>query len=187
MTEEKFERFLNWLDTDRETAAQKYEKLRRSLVIYFAKRQCAAAEDLADLVLNAAMEHLLKQTALLLDKPLPYVFGIARNVYRQHINKQFLTDGEKDLRLLPDRSRFEENSEKEQIVRCLRQCLQKLKRQDRRTFVFYYLKDTGAKDEHRLRQAAELGMTINALRLRMMRLRESLRDCISSCLQDAAA
>lgn len=187
MTEEEFECFLNWLDADREAAALRYEKLRGSLVAYFAKRQCVAAEDLADDVLNRAMEHSLKQTALLFNKPLPYVFGIARNVYRQHVNKQFGMNGVVDWRALPSGDFSLENEEKERISRCLRHCMQKLKRKDHRAFVLYYLKETDAKDQFRLHLAGEFGLTINAMRLKMMRLRETLRGCISDCLQNTIA
>jgi len=185
MTEETFGRFLNWLDADREQAAQKYEALRRRLIKYFAKRQCAAAEDLADDVLNCTMDHLHKQTSLLLDKPLPYIFGIARNTYRQHFAQQMRTNGEAEPHRLPDRQRTEEIWEKERVSQCLRNCMQRLKAEERQALVLYYLKDTKAKDEHRLRLAALLGCTINALRLRMMRLRDQLRLCITVCQQTA--
>ncbi|MGH9801004.1 MAG: hypothetical protein ACRD82_11620 [Blastocatellia bacterium] len=187
MTQEEFERFLNWLDADRGLAGLKYEKLRRSLAVYFIKRHCAAAEDLADLVLNAAMEHLLKQNSLLLTKPLPYIFGIARNVHRQYLNKQISANGDVDWQRLPSPDFTEETSEKERRSECLRECLQELKGKDRRLFLLYYLKQNDALDEYRLRLAAEFGLTINGLRLKMMRMREQLRLCITSCQQNAGA
>ena len=186
VTEEGLERFLNWLDADRELAALKYEKLRRSLVAYFAKRQCAAAEDLADLALDAAMDHLLKQNSLLLTKSLPYIFGIARNLYRQYLNKQVLSNGEANWNQLPAQDLTDENSEKERRSGCLRKCLRELKGEDRRLFQRYYLQKNGAMDQYRLELAEEFGLTINALRLKMMRLREQLRLCIKSCLQRAS-
>lgn len=185
MTEEELGRFLNWLDSDPESAALKYEKLRRSLVTYFVKRQCAAAEDLADIVLDAAMAHLLKQTSLLLSKPLPYIYGIARNVYRRYFNHQFPTDGEIDWNRLLLPAHDEESSHKEQRNGCLRRCLRNLKERDRELFLLYYLKKTDSMDEYRLWLAAQFGLTINGLRLKMMRLRDRLRFCIGSCQQNA--
>lgn len=187
MTEEEFKRFLNWLDADRELAAQTYEKLRRRLVVYFIKRQCAAAEDLSDQVLNAAMAHFLKQNALLLGQPLPYIFGIARNVYRQHLNKQISTDGDVDWQRLSFPDVSEETSEKERRSVCLRNCLREMKDQERQLFLLYYLKKNEALDEYRIRLANQFGLTINALRLKMMRLRDQLRSCITTCQQKAEA
>ena len=164
MTEEEFERFLNWLDVDREAAALKYEKLRRSLVVYFVKRQCSAAEDLADKVLDVTMGHLLKQNSLLLSKPLPYIYGIARNVYRQYFQNQLPTGGEIDWdRLLPP-DFGDEAVHKERRSRCLQGCLQTLKGQDRKLFLLYYLKKTNALDEYRLWLATNFGLTISGLR-----------------------
>ncbi len=184
--EETFDRFLNWLDADREQAAQKYEALRRRLIQYFAKRQCAAAEDLSDEVLNCVADHLDKRTSLLLDKPLPYIFGIARNIYRHYVNQQFRLNGEAELHRLPDRHYPEESWEKERTSQCLHQCLRRLKEDERQTLVLYYLKNTTARDEQRLRLAARRGCTINALRLKMMRLRDQLRSCITACQHSAS-
>ncbi|MGE0882573.1 MAG: sigma-70 family RNA polymerase sigma factor [Blastocatellales bacterium] len=185
MTEEEFRRFLNWLDADRELASQIYEKLRRRLIVYFIKRQCAAAEDLADKVLNAVMEHVLKQNVLLLGQPLPYIFGIARNVYRQYLSKQISFDGDMDWQRLSFPDFSDETSEKEQRSACLRNCLREMKGQDRQLFLLYYLKKIEALDEYRIRLAKQFGLTINALRLKMMRLRDQLRICITSCQQKA--
>lgn len=185
MTEEDLEQFLKWLDVNREEAALKYEKLRRSLVVYFVRRQCAAAEDLADKVLDVAMGHLRNQNSLLLSKPIPYIFGIARNVYRQYFQNQIPTGGEIDWDRLSPPGFDDEASHKEQRSKCLHGCLQTLKVQDRKLFLLYYLKKTNALDEYRPWLAAQFGLTINGLRLKMMRLRDRLRFCISSCQQNA--
>lgn len=187
MTGEGLEQFLNWLDADREQAALKYEKLRLKLVSYFVKRQCAAAEDLADKVLNAAMEHVLRQNVLLLGQPLPYIFGIARNVYRQYLNKQISFDGDIDWQRLSFPDVSDETSEKERLSECLRNCLRAMKDHDRQLFLLYYLKKTEALDEYRIRLAEKFGLTINAMRLKMMRLRDQLRICITTCQQKAEA
>ena len=185
MNEEEFEQFLKWLDEDRELAAQKYEKLRHSLIRYFVKRQCASAEDLADVVLDAAIGHLHKQNSLLLTKPLPYIYGIARNVYRQYFNRQPSVIDEIDWNriLAPDYS--EERARAKRLSECLRNCLQALEEEDRELFLLYYLKKTKALDTYRLRLALSFDMTINGLRLKMMRLRERLRLCIASCEQNS--
>lgn len=187
MTGEGLEQFLNWLDADREQAALKYEKLRLKLVSYFMKRQCPSSEDLADKVLDAVMAHLLKQNSLLLAKPLPYIFGIARNVCRQFFDKQLLTSDEIDWDRLLAPHPLEESSRKERRSECLHRCLRNLKDPDRQLFLLYYLKKSDVLDEYRLRLATQFGLTINGLRLKMMRLRDRLRFCITACEQNAEA
>lgn len=187
MTEEELKQFLQWLDSDQGKAGLKYEQLRQRLILYFVRRQCPPAEDLTDVVLDAAALHYFKQNSLLLTKPLPYIFGIARNVCRRYFDRQNLIDGEADWgRLLPT-DYNEEHWYKERRSRCLRICLQNMKEQDRQLLLRYYLKQTKTLDEYRLGLAKKFGLTINGLRLKMMRLRDRLRDCIRSCEQNAQA
>lgn len=182
MTEEEFERFLKWLDEDREVAAQKYEQLRRKLTAYFIKRQCANAEELADKVLDAIARQLAKQNSLLLCNPLPYIFGIARNVHRRHFDSKISDNNDIDWDRLVGQSYDEDHQRKELRNRCLEDCLQSLKGADRQLFLLYYLNEI-----ERPTLAARFGLTINALRLKMMRLRDQLRLCITSCQQNSGA
>ncbi|HEY8459133.1 MAG TPA: hypothetical protein VIM99_02065, partial [Blastocatellia bacterium] len=57
-TPEAFERFLNWLNPDREKAGQKYEDIRAGLIGYFNFRGCSGTEDLADETINRAIRQL---------------------------------------------------------------------------------------------------------------------------------
>lgn len=187
MTEEELKQFLQWLDSDQSKAGLKYEQLRQRLILYFARRQCPTAEDLTDVVLDAAVQHFYKQNSLLLTKPLPYIFGIARNVCRRYFDRQNLIDGETDWGRLLLSDYDEEHNYKERRSSCLLTCLRNLKEQDRRLFLLYYLKQTKTMDEYRLGLAKKFGLTINGLRLKIMRLRDRLRDCIRSCEQNAQA
>lgn len=183
LTKAAFDRLLNWLDVDREAAALKYELLRRRLVKYFVGHHCAAAEDLADDVINRVIGQLDRQPALRSDKPLPYIFGIARNVYRHYLGEQMHIDGAAETQRLPNQQRLEDELEKERLSRCLHECLQKLQRENRQLLLRYYLKETDAKAQFHEHMAKQLDCTLNALRLKMMRLRERLRDCITLCVQ----
>ncbi|MFN0109941.1 MAG: hypothetical protein ACKVZH_13890 [Blastocatellia bacterium] len=182
MTEEEFERFLKWLDEDRQAAALEYEKLRRRLILYFVQRKCADAEDLADQVLDAAARQLSKQNSLFLQKPLPYIFGIARNLYRRYFNQQILSDSDVDWDRLPLQSNVDQSQFKEGRNRCLGLCLRSLKDSDRDLFLLYYLNKVD-----RPILAKQFRMTINAVRLRMMRLRDQLHFCIESCQENVKA
>ena len=43
-----FQRFLDWLNGDVSSGGEKYLELRRRLVGYFDRKNCGAADDLAD-------------------------------------------------------------------------------------------------------------------------------------------
>src|SRR5262245_4973774 len=60
LTKEDFDRFLTWLHPDREQAGQKYEEIRRRLVIIFNARRCPEAEDLADETINRVIRRAQK-------------------------------------------------------------------------------------------------------------------------------
>ncbi|HZT35185.1 MAG TPA: hypothetical protein VFA15_04640, partial [Nitrososphaera sp.] len=66
---------------------------------------------------------------------------------------------------------------------CLDRCLKELSSKDRRLLLDYYSKDGREKIELRRRLAAELGISENALRIRLSRLRATLKGCIEACLK----
>jgi hypothetical protein len=52
LTKEAFDQLLRWLDSDRDKAASKYERIRLRLIRIFAARGCCDAEDLSDQTIN---------------------------------------------------------------------------------------------------------------------------------------
>lgn len=69
----------------------------------------------------------------------------------------------------------------EHFVSCMEQCTQKLDEDARELFLQYYRYDE--RDKHfREHLAVQLGMKYPALRVRVHRIREVLRDCIQGCV-----
>ena len=64
-------------------------------------------------------------------------------------------------------------------MHCLDRCLGELPEADRRLALRYY----GSSAEDRRRIAAALEISMNALRLRTLRLRSRLEECLTSCLE----
>ncbi len=64
LTETGFKRLLESLDSDREIAGQKYERIQRKLVSFFEWRGCAAAEDLADKTIDRVTRRLIDHSRL---------------------------------------------------------------------------------------------------------------------------
>lgn len=187
LTAEAFERFLAWLDADREQAGRKYEAIRRGLIILFNCRSCAAAEDLADETINRAIRQLPSIEDSYEGDPANYLYGIARFVALEYFNRRLKRDGGPPPEDLPDPSPPDEESEKEAISRCLRRCLEKLKPEKRKMFILYYREGTRLNLDHRKSLAERFGCSINALRIQIHRLSEELRLCIADCRGREAA
>jgi DNA-directed RNA polymerase specialized sigma24 family protein len=185
-----FESLLLRLDTDRESAGQKYERLRRKLIKFFEWSRCFPAEDLADETLDRVARRVGREDV---GRVLPFAWGVANHVRRE--------SGRRTRRLvalpdLPGREvpRPEEDVESdlhdrllnELRVRCLEACLRRLAPEDRDLFLAYY-EAREDRSAHRLRLAAAAGLTIQGLRVRVNRLREKLEGCVSRGIAPPAA
>lgn len=184
LTGETFNRFLDWLDADREKAGRKYEAIRRGLVTLFNCRGCSASEDLADETINRAIRQLSSIEGSYEGDPAKYLHGIARFVALEYFNRQVKRYGGSVPEDLPDPSRPagpDEEDEKETLSRCLRHCLEKLKPEKRKMYTLYYREGNRLNLDHRRSLAEQFGCSINALRIQMHRLNEELRLCIIDC------
>ena len=184
LTREEFDRFLDWLDADREQAGHKYEVIRRGLIAIFNSRGCSAVEDLADETINRATRQLSSIEGSYEGDPAKYLYGIARYVTLEYFNRQAKRDGGPLPEDLPDQSQQVEpgeEDEREALSRCLRHCLEKLTPEKRKMFILYYREGNRLNLDHRRSLAEQFGCTINALRIQMHRLNEELRLCINDC------
>ena len=85
---ETFEKLLRWLDPDRDTAAEKYEKIRTRLIRIAAAKGCWVAEDLADQTINVVaskIDWLLENY----DErdPALYFYGVGKNIFLEWLKK----------------------------------------------------------------------------------------------------
>lgn len=179
---EEWERFLNWLNPNPDQAAREYEAIRASLIVYFHKRNCTNAEDLTDQTIDRVIKLLPSIIGDFSGPRIRYCYGVAYYICKEHLRKQSQTERGLALERQPDRSPQSFMEEQEVVDRCLNNCLKKLDVQKREIFIQYYLVDQ-TKQEFRQWLADQLGITINALRLKMLRLKEELRQCIATCQQ----
>lgn len=180
LTEDSFNLFLSWLDSDREAAAQRYEELRRRLVQVFYNRGCPVAEDLADETFNRVMRRLPEMIGSYVGSPAAYIHTTAHTVFLDYLKQR----GEP----LPDdvfdrKDDRDERTAKEQLHACLERCLERLTPENRALVMNYYQENKQAKIVHRKQLAERLGMAVNALRIRLCRVRASLQQCIETCLE----
>ena len=176
ITEEKFNVFLSWLDSDREVAGQKYEKIRQRLIRVFIGRGCFEAEELADKTLNRVIGKVPQIADGYVGEPLRYCYGVATKVHlewlreRKKLQTLQLPDDDKDVAAL------EVHSE------CLETCLKKLPDEQHQLIVEYYKEDKNAKIENRRKLAEKHGISSNALQVKASRIRNQLKNCLHDCL-----
>lgn len=168
-------RLLEWLDSDRERAGERYEEIRRRLITIFAARQCAVPEELADETIDRVARRVADIAGSYTGDKALYFFGVANNVHHEYLKKPAPPD--------PSNIIDDEPDDREQRHDCLEECLGKLPGELRAMLVRYYSEERQAKIELHKQMAAEMGITINTLRLRVLRLKEKLQPCVERCLK----
>jgi len=183
LTEEAFDKFLYWLNPEREKAGKKYEEIRHRLIIILACRGCAEAEELADESINRVIQRAQEMAPTYQGDPAPYFITVAHRVHLEYIEKR-----QKLSELPPELPQPQEpDPEEEREYECLELCVQGLIPANRELVLQYYQDNKQAKIEHRKRLADEMGIALNALRIRACRIRASLEQCIDECLTSASA
>lgn len=182
--QEAFDKLLTWLDSDREKAGEKYAKIQLKLIKIFACHGCSEPEQLADQSIDIVM---LKIDWLIMNyvgDPALYFCGVARYVLKEDDRRR------KVIRSLPPlvtEMTEDEPNDGEKEYECLDQCMNELPHNSRYLVLSYYEGEGNAKIIHRRKLAAELGITLRALRLRLFHTRLQLRECLEACVGQSSA
>lgn len=164
---------LLWLSPDKDEAGAKYEAIRTRLIRIFASRGCAEAEDLADETINRVTARLGDVADGYQGDPALYFYAVAKKVRQEYDKRKF-----RPAPAPPPPAR--EEVEREHA--CLEECMGALPPGQSRLVLAYYQGDKRAKINNRRRLAQELGIELNALRIRAHRIRASLQRCVEACL-----
>jgi DNA-directed RNA polymerase specialized sigma24 family protein len=188
LSQNAFDALLAWLDADRETAGKKYETIRTRLIKIFVCRGCPEAEELADETINRALAKIDQIKDEYVGEPVLYFYGIGRNVYREYRRRMLTRQTELPLESAAAHSApgvVNDNAEPE--YQCLERCLDRLSASSRTLVLEYYRQEKQAKIDYRKRLADELGIAVNALRIRAFRIRKTLEQCVHACLEEQPA
>lgn len=174
LKQEDFDRFLIWLDPDRDRAGRRYEEIRLKLTKLFFHRGCFVAEELADETIDRVIKKIRHIADSYIGDRAAYFYGVAHNVYLEFLRKR-----PGDSYSIPV---VETNEEKELRHRCLDLCLESLGSESRNLILEYYRKERQQKIDHRKEVAARLGLSLNTLRMRAYRIKMGLYRAMLDCL-----
>lgn len=185
---EQFDALLQRLAPERELAGKRYEQLRGRLRSLFEYRGCEHAEELADETLDRAARRLQEMgDEFSGNDPARFVYGVAWNVARESFRRRSLLPlperWEAHRAGPPPAEPAEEDAEREHA--CLERCLEIFSAAERSLVLGYFEGEKSARIERRLALAQELGISLNALRLKIHRLTARLRVCVVQCMDRA--
>jgi DNA-directed RNA polymerase specialized sigma24 family protein len=180
---EGFDELLSWLDENRERATEAYLDLRRGLVKIFVWNQCSDPEGLTDEVFDRVIRKLPGLKDVYEGNPRLYFYGVANNLIKEHrkvAKLQIPLDGID----IPSKDSLVGEETLEMRSECLEMCLKALDAEQGDLILSYYSKERREKFIHRAEMARRLGVSIGALRVRMLRIRANLEECIEHCLDE---
>ena len=180
LTQEAFDKLLVALGGgNRESGSEKYLEIRSNLTRFFEWRGCAFPEDHADETINRIARKVAEGEEIL--NPSGYAMGVARLLLLE-----ILKSRQREQSALTEigqaNEAYVESADGEDRLDCLRDCLQNLSPDSRDLILQYYQGEKGEKIQNRKKLLDRLGIPVNTLRMRALRLRERLQGCVEQCM-----
>ena len=192
LTQEEFDKLLEWLDADRNLAGERYERIRQRLTTFLTVGKCVFPLDQTDETINRVARTIAEKGEIQGCKPETFFFSVAKYVLKEDYRRpqreaapfEGLQAGQQPF-LDPEQERRqrEDSQQKELYYECFKQCIQSLPQEQRAVIIQYYEGEKGGKLENRKGLARRLGINPKALDNRALRLRLKLKVCIESCIE----
>ena len=162
------------LGDDESSRGQEYERVRTRLVSFFSWKGCPDADDLADEALMRVGRKLAEGETLE-QSVAHYALGVARFVYLEDVKA-----GVKAREAMAQAPAVQDEDEvHHERLHALDDCMKSLGTENANLVRRYYEEPKGQKKiEARKNLAKEQGLSMNALRLRTLKLRKSLAECV---------
>lgn len=175
-------RLLEFLGPDETAAARAYERIRARLVRIFEWRGCRRAEELADETFDRVARKLGAGLEVEADDPLAYFCGVAYRVFKEVLREdQREREALAEVRYLPPPAGADAESRRR--LDCLDDCLENVETRQREMILRYHAGRGRARIANRQALAEELELPLNALRIRVHRLRRKIEACVRDCLK----
>lgn len=180
LTAETFDLLLKQLDDNRDEAAKKYVSLYSKLVRYFDFRGCSMPDWEADETMVRIARKI--EQGVLITNFQGFMYGVARNIVIEAFkNREKQQNIFTDLREEPASP---DPGDQEHRLICLQAGLCKLPAGDRELLLAYYTTCDDKNMKHRRELARREGISINALRVRVHRLKTTLEKHVTGDRED---
>jgi len=180
ITQAEFDELLVWLDSDRDKAGLKYEKIRQSLLTLFASRGVSDPEDLADETINRVIKKVSQLKDSYAGDQSLYFYGVAKRVAYEAQRQQSIRQVKPPF--VPNEPM--DPNELERQMRVLDECLMKLPIDDRHLILMYYMGRGSSKIHIRKQLGHSLRLSQDTMRQRVHRLKAKLRTWILERLNE---
>jgi DNA-directed RNA polymerase specialized sigma24 family protein len=176
MTKEEFAALLRLLGGSPVEAWDRYEEIRRKLTRLFEWRGCDIPEELVDETFDRVARRVAEDEELIKNKdPYGYFCGVANLVHKEYLRTNARQQAKLEQADWPPVA-IPEEDEEDHRLESLRHCLQLLPEDQRLLLLRYHQGENNIRVRKEL--CDELGIPMNALRIRVHRLRRRLETCI---------
>ena len=181
LTQAALDKLLQWLDSDRDRAAEKYEKIRTRLIHRFAWRGCELSEVWADETIDRVARKLHESVLVHTSDPYTYFSGVAWKVTSEVLKKQGQAPATEPVPQAGNAGMLFDGPDR--TYDCMQHCLEALPAAERELIIEYHKGEKSLRVENRRQLAAHMGFSPNALRIHCRRIRETLHACKEDCLK----
>lgn len=183
---EAFANLLSWIDEGTDSDGERYLEMRRRLVLFFDRKNCLNADELADETLNRVARRLEEEGLIVSEAPAKYCYIVAKFVFLESLRVKESVPIDDFLRIEGDGERSgvpdaEAKEDREALLECLEKCTGELDPRNRDVILRYYYGEERVKIDNRRALASELGVSMNALTIRACRIRDKLEACVRKC------
>lgn len=180
------DKFLAVLNPHPEEAAKQYVTLKTRLIRFFEWKGSAFPEMRADQTLDTTMRKI--DEGQVVTNLMPYIMTVARTVAKEDwrdrqrldpLDDDFADTGHPSN---PNPLSKDEDEDNNRRLICFDRCLESMSSKSRNFILSYYQENGRAKIDWRKQLADQLGIPLNALRIRAHRIRRTLEQCIDGCV-----
>ena len=180
LTQSAFDRMLLLLGADREEASKRYVMICQKLIRMFQVRGADNPEELVDEAISRVVQKV--EEGIEITTSIEHFFyGVANQVFRQYSRSHYLSESMPAFQM-PE---AEASKDYEKKHECLEKCLNSLPANERELILVYY-SYTENKIRERKNLAAQFGITQNALRIQITKIRTKLKICIAACMEQSS-
>lgn len=185
----KFNKLLNWLDSDRDKAALQYEHIRRALIKIFVARGFSNAEDLADETIDRVIIKIETIEASYQGAKIRYFLGVAKYLIKetnksrevQAYDLPFLEEV-KDQNSVAYEKIAKQTSDNQK--ECLAKCLTIINKKQKNLILKYYDVNKSNKVLRHKKLSEKKLASDNALRNQIHRIKNKLKKCCEKCMNE---